>query len=412
MGKDNYIIKKFTRNSNPWQGKPNFLNNLTIELTERCNNDCVHCCINLREEDDEAKKKELTTEQWKKVLSEAAAMGCLKVKMTGGEPLLREDFAEIYLYARRLGLRVLLFTNATLIDQNVVELFKRVPPLVELEVTIYGMEKESYEAVTWKKGSFEQAWRGIRLLQEGKIPFAVKSVALPQNRKDLARFKKWATGIPWMANQEPISYKYFGLRLRQDNSKKNAFIRELRAKPEEIAEEISRTKENFHMAIKKFSSAIFKPTAGKLFSCHGGLSGGCVDAYGNFQFCILLRHPDTVYNLKQGTLKEGFEAFMPKIRKLKSTNPAYLDRCGACFLKNMCQQCPGMSWCEHGDLDTPVEYICAITHTQARALGIIGETEKAWEVHDWEARIKKFETQIHMKPSDIADGPTPYGRDK
>ena len=110
-------------------------------------------------------------------------------------------------------MKVLLFTNATLIDHDLVELFKQIPPLVEIEVTIYGMEKDSYEGVTRKKGSFEQAWRGIRLLQENKIPFVVKSVALPQNRKDLTRFNKWAAGIPWMAGQKPVSYKYFGLRL-------------------------------------------------------------------------------------------------------------------------------------------------------------------------------------------------------
>ena len=166
MGKEHYIIRQYTHQSNPWQDKPKFLSHLTIELTERCNNDCIHCCINLPADDAEAKKTELTTDQVKHVLSEAASMGCLKLHITGGEPLLRNDFAELYLFARKLGLKVLLFTNATLIDHNLVELFKQVPPLVEIEVTVYGMEKASYEGVTRKKGSFEQAWRGIRLLQE------------------------------------------------------------------------------------------------------------------------------------------------------------------------------------------------------------------------------------------------------
>jgi len=412
MEKDHYVIKQYARDSDLWQHKPDFFNHLTVELTERCNNDCIHCCINLHEEDAEAIKKELSTEQIKNILSEAASMGCLKVNVTGGEPLLRSDFAELYLFARKLGLRVLLFTNATLIDPDLVKLFKQVPPLVEIEVTIYGMQKDSYEGVTRKKGSFEKAWRGIRLLQENKIPFVVKSVALPHNRKDLASFKKWAAGIPWMAGQEPVSYKYFGLRLRRDNFKKNALIRELRARPDEIAEESVRTKETFQMALKQFSSAFFKPAAGKLFSCHGGISGGFLDAYGNFQLCILLRHPDTVYDLKQGTLREAYETYLPRIRKLKATNLAYLNRCGACFLSNICQQCPGMSWIEHGDLDTPVDYICAITHTQARNLGIIGSTENAWEVRDWKARITTFENHINVDPVDIHKDPTQYRRDE
>ena len=48
------------------------------------------------------------------LLDEAAGLGCLVVRLTGGEPLLRDDFEEIYLHARQLGMRVMLFTNATL----------------------------------------------------------------------------------------------------------------------------------------------------------------------------------------------------------------------------------------------------------------------------------------------------------
>ena len=85
-----------------------------MELTERCNNNCIHCCINLPVDDKEAQSQELTTAEWKSLLEEAASLGCLSVRFTGGEPLLREDFEELYLVARRLGLKVLLFTNATL----------------------------------------------------------------------------------------------------------------------------------------------------------------------------------------------------------------------------------------------------------------------------------------------------------
>lgn len=79
---------------------------LDIELTERCDNDCIHCCINLPAGDAEAPARELTTEQWKDVLQQAADLGCLQVRFTGGEPLLRSDFEELYLFARRLGLKV------------------------------------------------------------------------------------------------------------------------------------------------------------------------------------------------------------------------------------------------------------------------------------------------------------------
>jgi MoaA/NifB/PqqE/SkfB family radical SAM enzyme len=73
---------------------------------------------------------------------------CLSVRFTGGEPLLRGDFEELYGFARKIGLRVLIFTNATLITKHVADLFSRIPPIEKIEITVYGMKKNSYEAAS------------------------------------------------------------------------------------------------------------------------------------------------------------------------------------------------------------------------------------------------------------------------
>ena len=67
-------IKKIKTGSRPlWKrGKP-LLQSLDIELTERCNNNCIHCCINLPEDDQDAIRKELSTQDWKEVLKEAVS---------------------------------------------------------------------------------------------------------------------------------------------------------------------------------------------------------------------------------------------------------------------------------------------------------------------------------------------------
>ena len=110
------------------------LGQLDIELTERCNNDCIHCCINLPASDREARARELPTAEIKRILDEAAGLGCLSVRYTGGEPLVRSDFEELYLYARRLGMKVVLYTNARLVTPRLADLFAKVPPS-PIEVT-------------------------------------------------------------------------------------------------------------------------------------------------------------------------------------------------------------------------------------------------------------------------------------
>ncbi|MDD4940505.1 MAG: radical SAM protein [Candidatus Omnitrophica bacterium] len=371
-----------------WKQSAPALSRLDIELTERCNNNCIHCYINLPANDAAAKRKELSTDAFKKILREAVSLGCMSVRFTGGEPLLRRDFEELYLYARMSGLKVTIFTNGTLITSRLAGLWSRVPPLERIEVSVYGMKKKSYESVTRTVGSYESAWRGIRLLKKSKVPFIVKNALLPGNIEEQKAFDAWARKIPWM-DRSPGYAMFYYLRARRYDGRKNDRIRSLRLSPEKGLEVLTRNKARYIREMKDFCSKFMRPSGDTLFSCGAGC-GGCVDACGKFQPCMMVRHPDTVYDLKKGSLKRALEVFFPKLRKMKAANPEYLKRCAVCFLHGLCEQCPGQSWMEHGTLDTPVEYQCRVAHAQARYLGLIGKNERAWEVKDWQKRIDDF----------------------
>jgi radical SAM protein with 4Fe4S-binding SPASM domain len=388
MKTEAYFTRQDIDKANLWCDNKPLLRHLDIELTERCNNNCIHCSINLPADDIDAKQKELSTEEVKKILAQAISLGCISVRFTGGEPLLREDFEELYIFARKSGLKVLIFTNATLITPHLAELFSYIPPLEKIEVTVYGMKKSSYEAVTRVPGSFEAFWQGVGLLLEKKVAFVVKAVLLPQNKDEMDEFENWAATIPWM-NRPPSYSMFFGLRSRREDDIKNESIKGLRLKPEEGLKILSRRKNEYIKEMKDFCSKFMRPPKDKLFSCGAGC-GGCVDAYGYFQLCMLVRHPACIYDLKNGSLKDALTNFFPKLREIKANNSEYLKRCAKCFLKGLCEQCPAKSWAEHGTLDTPVEYLCDVAHAQARFLGLLGEIEKAWEVGNWRGRIDKF----------------------
>ncbi len=363
------------------------LGHLDIELTERCNNDCIHCCINLPAGDRQAMARELPTAEWKRILTEAAGLGCLEVRYTGGDPLLREDFEDLYLFARRLGIKVLLFTNARLITPRLADLLARIPPRVLIEITVYGMHAESYEAVSRVPGSYAQFRRGVELLLDRKVPFIVKQALLPPNRRELEEFEAWAATIPWM--REPPGYSmFFDLRDRRDNPAKNDAIRALRLSPEEgIAIEARRGRRRLK-EMDHFCRKFLGPPGDKLFRCGAG-AGGCVDAYGRFQPCMGLRAPEFGYDLRAGSLREALTDFFPRVLAVKAANPDYLARCARCFLKSLCEQCPAKSWTESGTLDTPVEHLCEVAHAQARDLGLVGSGERGWTVRDWKSRQVK-----------------------
>jgi len=389
---DAYAVKRSLYQHAPRQGKRVLLTHLDIELTERCNNACIHCYINLPANDDQAQARELTTDEWKDILRQAANLGTLTVRFTGGEPLLRDDFADLYLFARRLGMKVLLFTNARFITPKLADLLARMPPLAPIEITVYGMSPASYEAVTCISGSYGEFRRGVGLLWQKRVPFIVKGALLPPNKMEIAEFEAWAATIPWM--DKPPSYSmFFDLRGRRDSDARNRLIARLRLSPQEGVVLLTRRPEAYRKDMAQFCSWFMGPSGGRLFACGAG-HGGCVDAYGRYQMCTLLRHPDFVYDLKQGSLREALTEVFPRLQETQATNPDYLARCGRCFLKGMCEQCPAKSWMEHGTLDTPVEYLCQVAHAQARYLGLLAEGEKAWQVGDWRQRVASLAGKV------------------
>jgi radical SAM protein with 4Fe4S-binding SPASM domain len=375
-----YVIKKDIDRTLIWEGSTRpLLSELVIELTERCNNNCIHCYINRPADDPVALREEIHTETVKAIIEEAAALGCIKIRFTGGEPLLREDFDDIYVFTRRLGCKVEIFTNATLIDENRISLFSEIPPLEPIEVTLYGMTAKSYEAVSRTPGSFENAWRAINLLRGAGIPVTLRGVNLPPNRAELEEMTHWADDV----HGERVSLgliQKLDLRGRRDSSKKNDRIRNLRLSPGKVVKRWEKDPGRYRNEIAQFCRKFAGAPGEKLFNCGAGIGSGCVDAYGNFQLCTLLRHPSAVFDLASGSLGKALKEFVPEVRGRIAENMDYLNRCARCHLQPLCEQCPAKSWIENGSLDTPVEYYCEWTHKQAEFLGLISEGQKIWEL--------------------------------
>jgi len=217
----------------------------------------------------------------------------------------------------------------------------------------------------------------------------LKSAILPPNINDIEAFENWVATIPWM--EGPPSYAmFFDLRSRHDSTAKNRRIKELRLSPENGLKVLTRKKNEYVYGMKEFSQQFMAPPGFRLFTCGAGKGSGCLDAYGYFQPCLLLRHPQTVYDLQSGSLRDALSRFFPAVRKIKATDSNYINQCSQCFLAGLCDQCPAKSWIEHGALDRPVEYLCEIAHTQARYLGLLENNEVAWQIKDWRERIKAF----------------------
>lgn len=373
-----YVERITAGRSALWKDGSPQLPALDMELTERCNNRCIHCCINLPEDDASARAKELTASEIERILKEAAQLGCLQVRFTGGEPLLREDFEELYILTRRLGMKVLLFTNARLITVRLADLFRQMPPLMPIEISVYGMSEKSYEAVTQTPGSFVEFRRGIDMLLDRSVPFVVKTALLPPNRDELKEFATWAATLPWMDGPPDIAM-LFDLRNRRDDEAKNERIRSLRPSPREVLSVLCRKPAEYRREMAEFCAKFAAPQGNRLFGCGAGRNG-CVDAYGQWQPCIGLRAPEFLYDLHRGKLQDAMALFESRFRDLRALHPQYIAHCARCSIKNICEQCPAKSWSESGELDAPIDYLCQTAHAQARFLGLLKACENGWNV--------------------------------
>ena len=344
-----------------------------LEITARCNNNCRHCCINLPVQDKDANEKEIPLAQITKIADEAISQGAIWCLITGGEPLLREDFVEIYLCLKKKGLLVSVFTNATLINNNHVKVFKKYPPR-DIEITVYGITKSTYEKVTRVPGSFYAFKRGLNLLLKNKIRVRFKTMALRSNVEELPK-------IASFCREKTKDYFRFDpfLHLRFDgNPKRNEEIISERLSPDEIVLVEKLDKKHFTAleVICNRISNIDSPRSicNHLFRCGIGTGNFVVSYDGIFRFCSSLNHPKCVYDLKRGNLTNVWKYLAPKILEMRSNCEEFLKKCRDCPIIDLCMWCPAHAYLETGKLDKPIDYFCMVAN--ARAISLVKTEHK------------------------------------
>lgn len=337
------------------------------EITARCNLNCRHCYINLPAADAAARARELSLKEIGRIADEAVSLGAVWCLLSGGEPLLREDFAEVYLLLKRKGLLLSIFTNATLVDKDVVRLFKAYPPR-EIEVTVYGATEGTYEKVTRKKGSFRAFRRGLELLGENGLGVRLKAMALRSNFEELpaiARFCRERT-------RDFFRFDPF-LHLRFDRDEaRNAEIRAERLTPEEIVTLEESDRDRFRQLEENCDKLIVGEfehlTCRHILHCGAGLRNFTLGYDGTFRLCFSLWHPDCTADLRETGLREAWMEIVPRVREMESGRKEFLDGCRVCPIINICLWCAANAFLETGELDGPVDYFCRVAHAREKAL--------------------------------------------
>lgn len=306
----------------------------TLELTHRCNLRCVHCYLGHSRN---MLQKEMDTKQILSLIDEFTEAGCLYFLISGGEPLLRSDFPDIYRHAKNNGLIVTVFTNGTLITDTLLELFQDLPPYA-IEISLYGATAATYEKISRVPGSSKKCINGIKQLLYNKIRVRLKTILMTMNSHEFFDIKKIADG--------------FGVKFRFDaaifpclNGDKTPLS--LRVSPEEAIEKEFSDVKNVLQWIEYFERSQDPILSDNLYHCGAGVDNFHIDPYGNLKPCLMTTN--ITYNIANGGFLTGWYD-ISRIRVKKAGENLY--DCIRCEKINLCGFCPAFF-----DLETGSEYI-------------------------------------------------------
>lgn len=149
-------------------------------ITRKCNLQCVHC---YNDSGSDKTCDEISTAGAKAVIDDLARFGVPSILFSGGEPLLRQDLFELIEYAVGKGVRTVISTNGTLIDEKKAEQIKR------LGVSYVGISLDGIGPVNDKfrgaAGAFERAVRGIRNCRAAGVRVGLRLTLTKRNVREL-----------------------------------------------------------------------------------------------------------------------------------------------------------------------------------------------------------------------------------
>ena len=326
--------------------------NCLFEITPTCNLRCHFCYVAL----DPYKGPYLSTDQVRRVIDKLCdEAGVLYLTLTGGEIFSRRDFPEIYAHAWDRGMMVTLFSNATMINERIIEVLKERPPEV-VEVTIYGADAEHYEGTTGIKGSFARFERGIDLLQAAGIRLTLKHTVSNLTVDHLEAVRRYCA-------ERGVSTR-FGATLDHghDGGEHPTLYRIEPRKVVEIRDkvhEIRTGQKRDRMPLPECNEAEQLPGAAeKLYRCGAGRTSIFVDALGNVSHCVFDREPS--FPLLEMEWDEIWEQMGEWVNQpLPASAP-----CSGCSLRGGCTNCPAVARMATGSPYLKDTYHCDITHAE------------------------------------------------
>lgn len=317
-----------------------------FELTPKCSMNCIHCYL----KDHHIDNSLLSYEEIIGIIDILYDKGILFLTFTGGDVFTRPDFLDIYMYAKKKGFFVEIFTNGELMSDEAIECFSKYPPLL-IDISLYGSNEKKYYEITGRKGAFERVINNCKKLNQANVRYSLKTPLLKQTVDELSEMRKIADelGVVFAYSFELIptidgdtSVIDYQLDYETMLSKEFADFDKLTEAEKNVA--LGR---DYHEYAKNVEQL-------PLFICNVARNSFLIDYQGKMCPCMKLRHRGE--KIDKNTFDKVWDDFA-EFGKMKASKNY---RCSTCKARYQCSVCPAEMDMLYGDFEYVDDRLCKV----------------------------------------------------
>lgn len=334
----------------------------TFELTARCNFNCPMCYVHMTEEQVRAAGQELTAQQWLTIARDARDQGMLFVLLTGGEPLMRKDFFEIYKGMKELGLMISINSNGSMLQGKILEQFLEDPPF-RFNISLYGGCNETYRNMCGQP-VYDRVKENIRALRQAGVEVSLNLSITPYNYQDLEQIYRDARELD--VNVKASAYMYPAVRVNGEQyGCGNRFTAEESAKWSLAWDKLRFDTEDFRQRVENISALQLAEEpecpidTDEGVRCRAGTTSFWLTWNGKMTPCGMMPWPAAY------PVETGFGAAWETIRS-ETAKIRLPGKCGSCPKRSVCSVCAAACITETGAFNGVPEYLCRQTEETVR----------------------------------------------
>ena len=335
-----------------------------IELTPRCNMNCIHCYLQ-----DYHKNDEMSYEEIADILDILSEKGILFITFSGGEIFAREDFVKIYLYAKKKGFLIELFSNGLNITNEILLTLEKYPPML-LEISLYGACEETYKKVTGISNAYDRVISNCKKLNEAGIRISLKTPVLKETHLEIDQMRKIAEemNVPFCVTYE------IDVTIDNDSKTKKHQL--------SVKDMLKYEFEDYEVYSEKLNSTnsdvdnIYTFDNDSIFICNVAQSSFIIDFEGRMCPCMKFRHRGIKLD------KNNFDRIWKNFGEISKVKASKNYKCAKCKARYYCDICAAEREFIYGSLEAVNEADCRYAEARYAFYKEKWDIEKIMELVD------------------------------